>query len=452
MTSSRPAVLLKSDIIPADTLASLDRGDLTLSQLIAALGMPHSAKNRVYRSIALHVRAGLAPASLLRYESIRQPYERNPHVVTPDLEAAPGPSDREIDRARREALKARTRAREAELEVEDLRRVSEVLAGLHDEPVSPPAWLDEDYIPHLDAPSVPILMMADWHLGEVVDPSQSYGYTYNVQIAEARIKETVERSVRLLRHSIAGTTYPGIVLACVGDLVSGSIHGELAETDELEILPSIIRARDLMVGVIDTMKREFGRVFVPTAVGNHGRVFDKRPRAKGYVERNADHMVYKLLESHYRDDPDVTISAQKSGETLFRIYGMTFLLTHGDQIGAKGGDGLIGSIGPIMRGQMKTLRSLATLDIEVDHILMGHYHQQLYLPRVTVSGCLKGPDEYAIRLLRAPVEDPSQTLLLVHPEYGVTFRQPLFLRDQWCPDRTTQATDKRWVSVFGDAA
>jgi hypothetical protein len=454
MTHSSPAVLLKADVIPSTLIAQLDSEEISLLALIAALGLPRTQKNGVYSRLAKMVKSGLAPQSLLRFSSISTIYDRLGEVVTPDLESGDAASERELDKARREVTKYRTRAREAEIELDDARRISEVLAGLHDEPAAPPAWLDDDYIPHVDVPSVPVLMLADWHLGEVVDPAQAYGYRYNVSVAEQRIKETVDRSIRLLRGHITGTRYPGIVLACVGDLVSGSIHSELAETDELEILPSIIRARDLMIAVIDKMKFEFGRVFVPTATGNHGRIMDKRPRAKGYAERNADFMVYKLLESHYATDPSVTIAAAKSGETIFRIFDKTFLLTHGDQIGAKGGDGLIGSIGPIMRGQMKVFRSLATLDLEIDHILMGHYHQQLYLPRVTVSGCLKGPDEYAIRLLRAPVEDPSQTLLLVHPEHGVTFRQPVFLRDENCPSgRKNADLGSPWLSVFdGDAA
>lgn len=444
--------------IPAHIVAAIADSELSLRGAERELGI---SRRQVTDRLGIMVARGLAPDTLLEISGVRAAFDRETAepapAATPDtIETPEHILDRRLDRERRETSKFRRRARDAEAEAEELRQLADVLSGLHEEPVTAPDWLSpDDWVPHLDVPSVPVLMLADWHLGEVVDPAQTYGYRYDVSIADARIKTTVDRTIRLLRENLAGVRYPGIVLACVGDLVSGSIHGELAESDELEILPSIIRARDLMVGVIDRMKNEFGRVFVPTATGNHGRIFDRRPRAKGYAERNADFMVYQLLASHYRDDPAVTVAASKSGETIFEIFGITFLLTHGDQIGAKGGDGLIGSIGPIMRGQMKTVRALSTLDVEIDHILMGHYHQTLYLPRVTVGGCLKGPDEYAVRLLRAPVEDPSQTLMLIHPEHGITFRQPVFLRDEHCPSgkKKDDPMQGPWLTVFDtDAA
>ncbi|MEA5159993.1 hypothetical protein U5903_04315 [Cereibacter johrii] len=455
MTSSRPAVLLKSDIIPADTLASLDRGDLTISQLISAIGLPRTAKNRVYRILAMHIRAGLAPASLLRFQSIRDFYERNPAVVTPDLETAPATvsaTAAQVDSLRRKLADMTARAREAEEALEAERGLSEVLHGIVATPAAPPSWL-VDWIPHTGRDvSVPVLMLADWHLGEVVNPATAGGYAYNVTIAEDRIRRTVERTIHLARRHLAGLSYPGIVAALVGDLVSGGIHAELAESDELSLIKSVLKARDLAIGCIDALKSEFGNVYVPCATGNHGRFMDRKPRAKGYAERNADFLIYQLLSDHYRDDDRVVIDAPESGETLFRIFGRTFLLTHGDKLGAKGGDGLIGAIGPIMRGVLKTSKSLDSLGTRIDHLLCGHWHQSLYLPTATVTGALKGPDEYSLGLLRAPAEDPSQTLLFIHPEHGLTFRQPIFLRDEWCPDRSREAADKRWLTVFGDAA
>ncbi|EGJ22114.1 hypothetical protein RSWS8N_08530 [Cereibacter sphaeroides WS8N] len=326
-----------------------------------------------------------------------------------------------------------------------------MLHGIVATPAEPPRWTT-DWIPHTgSAQSVPILVLSDWHLGETVDPKTAGGYAYSVAIAEDRVRRTIEKTILLTRQHLAGLDYPGIICAMVGDLVSGGIHSELAVTDELGIIKSVLRARDLAVGVIDQLKGEFGKVFCPTAVGNHGRIFDKRPRAKQYAERNADFLIYSLLADHYRDDPAVTIMVPEAGETIFSVYGMRVLLTHGDQIGTKGGDGIIGALGPISRGTMKTSRSLDSLGQRVDHIIMGHWHQALFLPTVTVTGALKGPDEYSLRMLRAPAEDPSQTLMLVHPEHGLTFRQPLFLRDDHCPDRSRQQ-DHRWVAVFGDAA
>ena len=40
-----------------------------------------------------------------------------------------------------------------------------------------------------------------------------------------------------------------------------------------------------------------------------------------------------------------------------------FLLTHGDSMGARGGDGIIGAIGPIIRGE-KRVRDVASFTDE----------------------------------------------------------------------------------------
>ncbi|UWR38379.1 hypothetical protein [Sulfitobacter sp. W074] len=59
---------------------------------------------------------------------------------------------------------------------------------------------------------------------------------------------------------------------------------------------------------------------------------------------------------------------------------------------------------------------MSSLGIDIDHILMGHYHQSICLADVTVGVAMKGPDEYAMNLLRTRADDPSQMLMLVHPE------------------------------------
>jgi len=453
VTHSAPHILLKSDVIPANIIARLDAGEVPLSSLPSALGLPRTQKNGVYARVAKMVKAGLAPASLLRFSSIASIHSRLGDVVTPDLETSDTATAAQVDSLRRRLSDMSARAREAEERLEAEEGLRDVLAGIIATPAAPPSW-STDWVPHLGgAQSVPILVLSDWHLGETVDPKTAGGYAYNLAIAEDRVRRSIEKTILLTRQHLSGLEYPGIICAMAGDLVSGGIHSELAETDELGIIKSVLRARDLAVATIEHLKREFGKVFVPTSVGNHGRIFDKRPRAKQYAERNADYLIYCLLADHFRDDQSVSIMVPESGETIFSVYGLKILLTHGDQIGTKGGDGIIGALGPISRGTMKTSRSLDSLGQRVDHIIMGHWHQALFLPTVTVTGALKGPDEYSLRMLRAPAEDPSQTLMLVHPEHGITFRQSLFLKDEWCPDRSKVATDKRWLSVFqGDAA
>ncbi len=431
--------------IPRRILLALAAGDMTLLEAQRETGLK---KNKLFRSLAKMVLAGDAPDDLLRYASIKSVYDTLDPALVPTAEAG------EVAALRRKLREAQTRARDAEEKARDENALAEIIAGLTAAPANPPAWVTDsvDHIVNGKTASVPILCLGDWHYGERVNPSEAGGYQFNAAIAEDRIRRTIEKTASLTRDALAGLEYPGIVCALLGDMTSGALHPELAESDEYSVFMAILRVRDLIVGAIRALADEFGRVFVPTAVGNHGRSFDRKPRAKGYTERNSDWLIYQLVAREFQNDPRVTVMIPDAGETVFRVYGRTFLLTHGDQLGTRGGDGIIGAIGPVMRGSLKTIRSVQSLGIDVDHLIVGHWHQSLYLPNVTVNGALKGPDEYALRMLRAPAEDPSQTLMILHPEHGVTFRQPLFLKDDACPDRTREATSSRWLEVLGDAA
>ena len=435
----------RSTAIPRRILLALSAGDMTLLDAQREAGM---LKNKFCRTVAKSILAGVAPDDLLRYQSIRSVYDTLDPALVPTADAG------EVAALRRKLKEAQSRARDAEEKARDENALAEIIAGLTAAPAQPPHWVTDsvDHIIRGRTSSVPILCLGDWHYGERVNPSEAGGYRFDAAIAEDRIRRTIEKTVSLTRDALAGLEYPGIVCALLGDMTSGALHPELAESDEYSVFMSILRVRDLIVGAIRALADEFGRVFVPTAVGNHGRAFDRKPRAKGYTERNSDWLVYQLVAREFQHDPRVTVMIPDSGETVFRVYGRTFLLSHGDMLGTKGGDGIIGALGPIMRGSMKTLRSVASLGVDVDHLIVGHWHQSIHLPQVTVNGTIKGPDEYALKMLRAPAEDPSQTLMVMHPQHGLTFRQPIFLRDEACPDRTRTATSNRWVEVMGDAA
>jgi len=114
----------------------------------------------------------------------------------------------------------------------------------------------------------------------------------------------------------------------------------------------------------------------------------------------------------------------------FAIYGHRFMLTHGDTLGVKGGDGIIGALGPIARGAIKVGRSEAQCGRDFDTLLIGHYHT--YIPRgdavpVLANGSLIGYNEYARLLLRAGPTRPTQALAFIHPKRGITAQWPIYL-------------------------
>jgi hypothetical protein len=106
-----------------------------------------------------------------------------------------------------------------------------------------------------------------------------------------------------------------------------------------------------------------------------------------------DYLISRIVERHFADDPDVRVDIRDSNDVHYRVYALRFLLNHGDMLGVKGGDGIIGAIGPIMRGEIKKSGQSAALGLEYDINIMGHWHQELMLPRAIVCNTLKGFDE-----------------------------------------------------------
>jgi len=307
-------------------------------------------------------------------------------------------------------------------------------------PSNPPAWIAAPAVKRVHkAPEVPVMMWSDWHGGERIDPHMVNGYNaFNIEILEERVERLLVNSLDLCVNHIGGN-YPGLVLNLLGDFISGGLHPELIKTDEEGRIPSTLRVRDLLVAAIKRLLEHFPALFVPCVSGNHGRETAK-PEFKGYVYHNFDWLIYQLLQREFAGDKRVQFMIDPSNEAYYNVFGHTFLAVHGDMLGVRGGDGIIGAIGPIMRGEVKTRGQSTSLGRPYDYILMGHWHQMIWLPRGVVNNALKGFDEYAKNSLRATPSHPSQALFFVH-EKGITGRWEVRVDDQ--PRRDNPG----WIAV-----
>lgn len=337
----------------------------------------------------------------------------------------------EVARLRAE-LKAAYRA------ADDADAIQRVVGTMAQGAADPPGWLVAPAGAGRKTPEVPVTIWSDWHVGEVVDPAEVNGANaYDLATAERRVRRLVEATVNICLHH-GPRAYPGIVVNLLGDFVSGAIHPELAKTDEEEVIPAALRARDLLVWALGVMADTFGHVYVPCAAGNHGRNTVK-PEFKRIVQNSFDWLIYQLLRRHFEGDARIRIDVPASNEVLYRVHGLRFLAMHGDMLGVKGGDGIIGAIGPIMRGEIKTARQSAVIGRDYDVLLIGHWHFQLWLQRAIVANTLKGFCQYAAKALRAVPTPPSQPLFFVHPGRGITSRWEVYVDE-------TRSPPSPWVS------
>jgi hypothetical protein len=158
-------------------------------------------------------------------------------------------------------------------------------------------------------------------------------------------------------------------------------------------------------------------------------------RAKGRVHTSYDWLLYCLLEREFKNDKRITFQVSSGPDVSYSIFGHRYLLTHGDQF--RGGDGMVGALGPILRGDHKKRSRNGQIGLEFDTMLLGHWHQYCHLGRVIVNGSLKGYCEYA-NANNFGFEQPKQALFMTHPRHGITFAMPVVLEN--APVR-----GKKWI-------
>ena len=363
-------------------------------------------------------------------------------------------AERKSDQARLDDALEALRKKEAELqdyrktirvlrtENDTAENIRSVIWKLAEHNPEPPAWLSGKG-GKIGSRGVPITIWSDIHYGEVIEADQVNGVNvYNKSIAKKRLLRLYDTTVDLCYNHMgrAKTEYPGIIVCLGGDMIGGDIHEELMQTNDRTPLQAVNDLTDILAAGIEHMASKFGKVFVPCVVGNHGRT-GRKLQAKNRVFTSYEWSLYCNLARHFAKEKFIHIDVPNSADAHFQSYGVRFMLSHGDSLGVKGGDGIIGAIGPIMRGNIKLGKSQHSIGQEFDELLLCHWHQMLWLPHVTVNNSLKGYDEYAMLGLRAPYSRPSQALFFNHPEHGTTARWEIYLEG-----RQKASEAKPWVT------
>lgn len=327
-------------------------------------------------------------------------------------------------------------------EDDNAREIREMIYHIAAYDPTPPEWL----VTHKAGADrgTPMTIWSDFHYGEVVFKSQVGGVNeYNKTIARNRVRRLVTTTCDLAWNHMgnARIKYPGAVVCLGGDMLGGNIHEELAQTNDRTTQQSIEDLIDILGAGLETMASQFGKLFVPCVVGNHGRS-TKKMQMKDRVFTSHEWNVYCALARHFKSTKNIQFYIPEGADAHFNVGGTRYMLTHGDSLGVKGGDGIIGALGPIMRGALKTHRSESQVDNEFDTLIMGHWHQALWLPTAIVNNALKGYDEYAKLALRAPYSRPSQMLWFDHPKHGITARWEVYLEGR----KRAAESKPKWVS------
>jgi predicted phosphodiesterase len=334
-------------------------------------------------------------------------------------------------RSERDAKDKLTASRKEVKELKrDLIRTTDELNALHGEfeqlvsitaPREVPEWLEPKRKPKQHA-ATPWLMLSDLHLDEVVDAEEMLMMNaFDRGIAEQRFERVINGTSYVADNYLAGLEWDGIVVALGGDIITGVIHEELAETNDATVPESIVYWSPIIAAGLKRLADTFGKVHVPCVDGNHDR-FHAKIRYKKRAVSSMAWIIYNSIALLCKDDDRITFAIPKASEQIVPIYDMKFLLNHGDNFRSQGG---IGGIYPSMLKWVGRKRQVMNFDMAV----IGHWHQLTWDSNVSVNGSLKGYDEYA-KGNGFGWERPQQMLFVVTPENGITFKTSVFANSQ----------------------
>ena len=265
-----------------------------------------------------------------------------------------------------------------------------------------------------------ILCCNDWHVEGCVSPLSVDGANeFNLKVADQRIHKTWQKTLYLLDFARHISNIRELVVWLGGDLINGTIHEELEESNFLGPAEAVIYIQDHIATGIDLLLREskVDRFIVATSYGNHGRSTKKRRIATGY-RHSWEWLAYNNLAGYYRNRSKVVFKVEQGYHNWLEIQGHDVRFHHGDAIRYYGG---VGGVTIPLRKKIAqwNKRRPARLDI------LGHFHQFLDGWDCVVCGCLVGYDAYALEI-GAEFQRPTQTFIVIDRDFGKVLTVPVF--------------------------
>lgn len=264
------------------------------------------------------------------------------------------------------------------------------------------------------AKSSPIVVLNDWHSEEKVDPDTVGGLNkFNLEIAAKRIRHVFQK-IPILLDSLGpffGGLNEQLILALLGDMITGYIHPELRESNYLSPGEALLFVQDQLCEGIDFLLREkvAKTLLLPCVDGNHGRTTEKM-RVSTRHENSNEWLLYHQLAKLYRHEPRIAFKIDKDIHNIVPVQGRKVRFQHGDAISYQGGVGGI---------SIPVNKAIAAWNISerVDLDVFAHWHQSIQTEWWVCCNCLIGPTAYA-RKIKAAFSKPAQTLIVMSKEHG----------------------------------
>ena len=265
-----------------------------------------------------------------------------------------------------------------------------------------------------------VALFSDAHIEETVVPASVLGKNeYNVSIAENRIKNYF----RNLATCINKDHVEELIFSSLGDTISGFIHDELAQTNELTPSEATIKAQSLIYCGLDFLCKNtnLNSIKFIGIVGNHSRTTKKIQHSNGY-KMSFEWIMYQNIKSMCEiTGLPVEFNIPESEMAVVDMPdGKRFVFVHGYQI-KSGGSGTVCGIYPALnRLAMKWDRTF-----NQDKIYLGHFHTCVSIPNAVVNGSIVGFNAFALSN-GFPYEEPAQMYEVYDTERGLLLTRKIY--------------------------
>jgi hypothetical protein len=261
---------------------------------------------------------------------------------------------------------------------------------------------------------------SDWHIEEKVDPRIVSGLNdYTLDAAEQRVIAFFRNALRLTDLLGKDVAISDVVLALLGDFISGDIHEEIAEVCQVPPMEAAALVQTWIASGIEyVLERSKYRITVRCHSGNHART-TKTSRFSAENGHSIEYLIYRHLAAYFRNEPRVTFHIAEGMHSYLDVYGETVRFQHGHAI--KYGGGVGGIYIPVNKaiGQWNKAKR-ADLDV------FGHFHQMRDGGNFLCNGSLIGYNSFALSI-KADYEKPRQTLFLMDKDRGRTITAPILV-------------------------
>lgn len=263
-----------------------------------------------------------------------------------------------------------------------------------------------------------VWLASDWHVGEKVTFGQTNGLNeYNPTIAKARGIKYFQGGLRLTEILGKDVQINRIVLALLGDFITGHLHLDAVETNYLPPVEETLFAQDIIAsGIKFILENSKLDILVVCHSGNHGRT-SKFAHFGSENGHSLEYFMYHSLAQMFSHEKRVEFQIPEGAHSYVDVYGHTLRFLHGHDI--KFGGGVGGITIPVNK-------AIAQWDKGKKAYLtcFGHFHQKFDGGNFIANGSLIGYNAFALSI-KASAEPPAQQLFIIDSKRGKTFVCPI---------------------------